>query len=105
SAQMRQRGLANGMPWAVDLERCVDERASSLRLRAEGVLDHIEEREDRQLAGLLGATPRVRLEGKEGASVSVVERFSDEPILGAEVLVQGPLRHPCPSRDRVDSSA
>src|SRR5438876_1702997 len=64
SAQMRQRGLTNRMAWAVDLERCVDERASSLRFRAEGVLDHIEEREDHQLAGLLGATPRVRLEGK-----------------------------------------
>jgi hypothetical protein len=30
--------------------------------------------------------------------VSVVERFGDEPILGAEVLVQGPLRHPGPGR-------
>jgi hypothetical protein len=52
------------MARAVDLERRVDERTSSLRFRAEGVLDHIEEREDRQIAGLLGATPRVRLEGE-----------------------------------------
>src|SRR5262252_1977645 len=64
SAQMRQRGLTNGMAWAVDLERCVDEGASSLRFRAEGVLDHIEERQDHELAGLLGATSRVRLEGE-----------------------------------------
>ena len=64
SAQMRQRGLTNRMAQAVDLERCVDERASSLRFRAEGVLDHIEEREDHRLAGLLGVTPRVRLEGE-----------------------------------------
>jgi hypothetical protein len=62
SAQMRQRGLTNGMARAVDLERCVDERASSLRFRAERVLDHIEERQDHQLAGLLAAAPRVRLE-------------------------------------------
>src|SRR5207237_7207875 len=102
---MRQRGLTNRMAWAVDLERCVDERASSLRFRAEGVLDHIEERQDRQLAGLLGATSRVRLEAKECASVSVVQRFGDKPILGAEVLVQGPLRHPRPGRDRVHSRA
>src|SRR2546421_8190879 len=100
---MCQRSLTNRMAWAVDLERCVDERASSLRLRAEGVLDHIEEREDRQLAGLLGAASRVRLEGKECASASVAERLGDEPILGTEVLVQGPLRHPGPGRDRVDS--
>src|SRR5579859_351501 len=105
SAQMRQRGLTHRMARAVDLERCVDERASSLRSDAEGVLDDIEEREDHQLAGLLGATPRVRLERKECASVSVVERFGDEPILGAEVLVQSPLRHPCPGRDRVHSGA
>src|SRR5437868_14782825 len=64
SAQMRERGLTNRMAWAVDLERCVDERASSLRSRSEGVLDHIEEREDHRLAGLLGAAPRARLEGK-----------------------------------------
>src|SRR5690242_5577220 len=54
SAQVRQCGLSNRMAWAVDLERCVDERASSLRSRAEGVLDHIEERQDRRLAGLVG---------------------------------------------------
>src|SRR5438105_806698 len=105
SAQMRQRGLTNGMAWAVDLERCVDERASSLRFRAERVLDHIEERQDHQLAGLAGATSRVRLEAKECASVSVVERFGDEPILGAELLVQRPLRHPCPGRDRAHPCA
>src|SRR5512140_1171069 len=34
SAEMRQRGLTNRMAWAVDLERCVDERAAGLRLRA-----------------------------------------------------------------------
>src|SRR5690348_87106 len=55
SAQMRQGGLANRMARAVDLERCVDERASSLRSRAEGVLDHVEERQDRGLARLFGA--------------------------------------------------
>src|SRR5438309_12069662 len=71
SAQMRQRGLTNGMAWAVDLERRVDERASSPCFRAEGVLDHIEEREDRQLACLLGATPRVRLEAEECASAAI----------------------------------
>src|SRR5438128_12344717 len=64
SAQMRQRGLMNRMAWAVDLERRVDERASGLRFRAEGVLDDIEERQDRKIAGLLGAAPRVRLEAK-----------------------------------------
>src|SRR5512135_1622745 len=98
---MRQCRLANGMTWAVDLERGVDKRASGLRPRAEGVLDHIEERQDRHLAGLLGATPRVRLQGKECAPVSVAERLGDEPVLGPEVLVQGPLRHPCASCDRV----
>src|SRR5205809_676337 len=51
SAQMRQRGLTNSMARAVDLERCVDERASGLRFGVERVLDHIEEREDHQLAG------------------------------------------------------
>ena len=64
-AQMRQRGLTNGMAWDVDLERRVDERAASLRSRAEGILDHLEKREDRRLAGLLGPTPRVGLEGKD----------------------------------------
>src|SRR5947209_20337109 len=64
SAQMRQRSLTNSMARAVDLERCVDERASGLRCGVERVLDHIEECEDYQLAGLLGAAPRVRLEAK-----------------------------------------
>ena len=103
SSQMRQRGLTYRMARAVDLERCVDERASSLGSSAEGVLDDIEERQDHQFAGLHGATPGVCFEGKQCASVSVVERFGDEPILGAEVLVQRPLRHPCTGRDRVHS--
>ena len=64
SSQMRQRGFANCMAWAVDLERCVDERASRLRFAMERVLDHIEERKDGRLAGLLGAAPRARLEAK-----------------------------------------
>ena len=64
SAQMSQRGLTNNMAWAVDLERCVDERASRLRFGVKRVLDHIEEREDHQLTGLIGAAPRVRLEAK-----------------------------------------
>src|ERR671937_1418720 len=100
---MRQRGLTNRMAWAVDFERCVNERAASLRSCAEGVLDHIEERQDRRLSCLLGAAPRVRFEDKECASASVTERFGDEPVLGAEVLVQSPLRHSRLRRDRVHS--
>ena len=93
------------MAWAVDLERCVDERASCLRLRAKGVLDHIEEREDHRIAGLLRATPRVRLKAKKGASIPVAQCFGDKPVLGAEVLVQSPLRHPCSGGDGVHSRA
>src|SRR5262249_31867474 len=57
--QVRKRGLMNGMPGAVDLEAWVDERAPTLRSGFKGVLDNVEEREDHQLAGLLGTAPRV----------------------------------------------
>src|SRR2546421_13016827 len=53
STQMRERSLANGMAGVVDLERGIDERASTLRLCAQGVLNHVEERQDRQFAGFL----------------------------------------------------
>ena len=52
SAQVRQGGLTNGVAGEADLERGVDERASSLRSGAQGVLDHIEERQDHRLTGL-----------------------------------------------------
>src|SRR5436190_21942782 len=105
STQMRERSLTNGMAGVVDLERGIDERASSLRLCAQGVLDYVEERQDRQFAGFLGAAPRASLEAKECPSASLAQRFRHELILGAEVLVQGPLRHPCLRRDRVHSRA
>src|SRR2546423_2876434 len=105
STQMRQRSLTNGMAGRVDLERGIDERASSPRLCAQGVPDYVEERQDRQFAAFLGAAPRAGLEVKECPSASLVQRFGHELILGAEVLVQGPLRHPGPRRDRVHSRA
>src|SRR5438132_13065103 len=105
STQMRERSLTNGMAGVVDLERGIDERASTLRLCAQRVPDHVEERQDRQLARFLGAAPRAGLEVQECPSASLVQRFGHELILGAEVLVQGPLRHPGPRRDRVHSRA
>ena len=105
STQMRERSLTNGMAGVVDLERGIDERASTLRLCAQGVLDYVEERQNRQFAGFLGAAPRAGLEVKECPSASLAQRFGHELILGAEVLVQGPLRHPCLRRDRVHSRA
>src|SRR5439155_21647265 len=87
SAQMRQRGLTNSMARAVDLERCVDERASGLRCGVERVLDHIEECEDYLLAGLLGAGPRVGPQAKEGAAASAAERFGPQPAAGARLPV------------------
>src|SRR5690349_18903789 len=89
--QMRERSLTNGMAGVVDLERGIDEGASTPRLRAEGVLDHVEERQDREFAGLLGAAPRADLEVGERPPASFVQRLGDELIFGAEVLVQGPL--------------
>src|SRR5207237_9370038 len=43
SVQMRQCSLTNSMAPAVDLERCVDERASGLRCGVERVPDTIHE--------------------------------------------------------------
>src|SRR5256885_2016091 len=105
STQMRERSLTDGMAGVVDLERGIDERASTLRLCAQGVLDHVEERQDRQFAGFLGAAPRAGLEVRECPSAALAQRFGYELLLGAEVLVQGALRHPCPRRDRVHSRA
>src|SRR2546427_8144568 len=105
STQMRERSLTNGMAGVVDLERGIDERASTLRLCAQSVPDYVEERQDRQFAGFLGAAPRAGLEAKECPTTSLAQRFGHELILGAEVLVQGPLRHSCLRCDRVHSRA
>src|SRR2546421_11901095 len=87
STQMRERSLTDGMAGVVDLERGIDERASTLRLCAQGVLDHVEERQDRQFAAFRGAAPRASLEVKECPSASLAQDFGNELVLGAEVLV------------------
>jgi hypothetical protein len=62
SAKMRQGGFANRVIWTVDLQRGVDEGASRLGACAEGVLDHIEQRQDHRLAGRFRTTASIRLE-------------------------------------------